>query len=177
MTPERHNRGMQNMRLRVMRESDVPAVATLNSAAHPAVTDVGEEGIRELFSMCDVALVATDPGGDIVAFVLSLGPGHPYESENYRWFEGRGVQHQYVDRIVVAPRAKGTGVGTALYASVLERARERGAVEVTCEVNLDPPNPASIAFHERLGFRRLAEQDTKDGSIRVALMARGVWED
>ncbi len=168
---------MQNMRLRVMRESDIPAVAALNTAADPEVQDIGEDGLRALFGMCDVALVATDPAGEILAFVMSLGPGHPYASENYRWFEERGVRHQYIDRIVVSPRAKGTGLGSALYASVLERARERGALEVTCEVNLDPPNPTSIAFHERLGFRRLAEQDTRNGSVRVALMARGVWED
>jgi len=165
------------MRLRVMREADIPAVAALNSAADPEVNDVGEEGLHDLFGMCDVALVATDPAGEIVAFVMSLGPGHPYTSENYLWFEGRGVRHQYVDRIVVAPNAKGIGIGSALYASVLERARERGAVEVTCEVNVDPPNPSSIAFHERLGFRRLAERDARGGDVRVALMARGVWED
>lgn len=168
---------MPNMRLRVMREADIAAVAELNSAADPEVSDIGIEGIRGLFAMCDVALVATDPTGEIVAFVMSLGPGHPYSSENYRWFEGRGVRHQYIDRIVVSPRAKGTGIGSALYASVLERARERGAVEVTCEVNVSPLNASSLAFHERLGFRRLAEQDTRGGSVRVALMARGVWED
>jgi len=174
---KRQNVHMQNMRLRMMRESDLPAVAALNAAADPEVQDIGEDGLRDLLAMCDVALVATDASGEILAFVMSLGMGHPYASENYRWFEQRGVRHQYIDRIVVAPRAKGTGLGSALYASVLERARERGALEVTCEVNLDPPNPTSIAFHERLGFRRLAEQDTRGGTVRVALMARGVWED
>lgn len=167
---------MQNLRLRVMREADIPAVAAMNHAAFPDVTDIGEDGVRELLAMCDVALVATDLDGAPIAFLLSLGPGHPYASENYQWFERRGVSHQYIDRIVVSPRAKGTGVGRALYESVLERARERGALEVTCEVNLDPPNPSSVAFHERMGFRRLGEQDTKDGTVRVALMARGVWE-
>lgn len=166
---------MQNLRLRVMRDDDLPGVAALNKDAFPMVTDIGEDGLRELRAMCDVSLVATNPGGELIAFLLSLGPGQSYGSENYRWFEARGVRHQYIDRIVVAPSAKGTGVGTALYESVLERARERGAVEVTCEVNISPPNPGSIAFHERLGFRRLHEMDTKDGTIRVALLARPVW--
>ena len=47
---------------------------------------------------------------------------------------------------------------------------EAGHDRVVCEVNLDPPNPGSDAFHERLGFRVVDEQDT--GDKRVALMVR-----
>ncbi len=166
---------MQNLRLRVMRDADVPEVAELNRQAAPAVNDIGEEGIAQLRSMCDVQLVATDPAGKVIAFLLSLGSGHPYESENYRFFEERKHRHQYIDRIVVAPSAKGTGVGRALYESVIERARETGANEVTCEVNIDPPNPGSLAFHERLGFRRVADLDTKGGTVRVTLLALSVY--
>jgi len=158
-----------------MRDSDNPAVVALNNSAHPAVTMLTEEELSALFAMCDVALVATNRHHEISAFLLSLGQGQPYESENYRWFEKRGVRHQYIDRIVVAESAKGTGVGRAFYESVFERARERGANEVTAEVNLEPENPGSIAFHERLGFRQLAEQDTKGGTIKVALLARPVY--
>lgn len=165
---------MQNLRLRVMRESDVPAVTALNNAAEPAVNILEETAASALLAMCDVALVATDHDGTVLAFLLSLGGGQPYQSENYAWFESRGVHHQYIDRIVVAPGTKGTGIGRALYESVFERARERGATEVTAEVNVRPPNPGSIAFHERLGFRQLIEQDTKGGTVRVVLMSRDV---
>lgn len=161
--------------MRVMREADIPAVTELNNSAHPAITILTEEQLAELYSMCDVALVATNRDKQIIAFLLSLGQGQPYQSENYRWFEERGVRHQYIDRVVVAESAKGTGIGRALYESVFERARERGANEVTTEVSVFPPNPGPVAFHERLGFRQLAEQDTKGGTIRVALVARSVY--
>ncbi len=166
---------MVNLRLRVMRAPDLEAVTALNAEAAPAVNLLSAEEIATLFAMCDVALVATDRHRHIIAFLLSMGMGQPYESENYRWFESRGVRHQYIDRIVVGPPAKGTGVGRAMYESVFERARERGATEVTAEVNLNPPNPGSIAFHERLGFRLLGEQDTKGGTVRVALLSRPVY--
>jgi len=166
---------MQNFRLRVMRESDLPQVRELNDAAAPAVNLLSEEELAALFAMCDVRLVSTDRNHNLLAFMLSMGPGQPYTSENYRWFEDRGVRHQYIDRIVVSPLAKGTGIGRALYESVFERARERGANEVTAEVNVRPMNPGSIAFHERLGFRQLAEQETRDGSVRVSLLARPVY--
>ncbi|PKQ26562.1 MAG: GNAT family N-acetyltransferase [Actinobacteria bacterium HGW-Actinobacteria-4] len=166
---------MQNLRMRVMRESDAAAIAALNETAIPAVNSLTEQDVLALLEMCDVAVVATNKEQQILAFLLSLCGGMPYESENYRWFEDRGVRHQYIDRIVVAPGARGTGVGRALYESVFERAREKGANDVTCEVNIDPPNPGSLAFHDRLGFRRLGEQDTKGGTVRVALLARSVY--
>jgi predicted GNAT superfamily acetyltransferase len=166
---------MQNFRLRVMRETDLPQVREVNDAAAPAINPLSEHDLADLFSMCDVRLVATDRNHRLLAFLLSMGSGQPYSSENYRYFEDRGIRHQYIDRIVVAPPAKGTGIGRALYESVFERARERGASEVTAEVNIRPLNPGSIAFHERLGFRQLAEQDTRDGTVRVSLLARSVY--
>jgi len=166
---------MQNLRLRVMRESDVLAVTALNNAAAPAVNALGEPDVTALLAMCDVALVATDREGTVLAFLLSLGGGQPYESENYAWFEARGVRHQYIDRIVVGSGAKGTGIGRALYESVFERARERGATEINAEVNVRPANPGSIAFHEQLGFRQLAEQETKGGTVRVVMLSRDVY--
>jgi predicted GNAT superfamily acetyltransferase len=45
---------------------------------------------------------------------------------------------------------------------------------VTCEVNLDPPNPRSLAFHERLGFREVGRQATKGGAFTVVLLAAAV---
>jgi hypothetical protein len=158
-----------------MRQSDVTAVTELNNAASPAVNVLSEPEVHSLFTMCDVALVASDHKKNLLAFLLSLGGGQPYESENYSWFESRGGRHQYIDRIVVSPGAKGTGVGRAMYESVFERARERGASEITAEVNVNPPNPGSIAFHERLGFRQLIEKDTRGGTVRVALLARDVY--
>ena len=166
---------MQNLRLRVMRDDDLASIVALNAAAAPAVTVLSEEEMAALRGWCDVCLVALNRSGEIIAFLLSLGGGQPYESENYRWFEDRGVRHQYIDRIVVGESARGTGVGRAMYESVFERARERGATEVTAEVNLDPPNPRSMAFHERLGFRQLGEQVTKGGAITVALLSRPVY--
>jgi len=158
-----------------MRATDVPAVTALNNSAYPAVSILTEEEMASLFALCDISLVAINRDKKIAAFLLSINMGKPYESENYRWFEARGVRHQYIDRVVVSASAKGTGIGTALYESVFEHARQCGANEVTAEVNVRPPNPGSMAFHERLGFQRLAEQETKAGSIRVALLARSVY--
>jgi predicted GNAT superfamily acetyltransferase len=154
--------------------ADAPALAALNDAAVPAVNALGPSGLAAHLPACDIALVVDDlaaPGAGPLGFLLALAPGADYSSENYVWFSTHRPGSLYVDRIVVAPRAHGRGVGRALYAAVLHRARTLGLGEVTCEVNLDPPNPQSLAFHRRLGFAQIGEQSTKGGSVRVALLA------
>lgn len=157
------------MRLRDLTPLDLPAILLLNNAATPAVPTATE---AELAALCAsssfaVAAVADD---ELVGFVIGFAPGSDYASPNYRYFEDRGTDHLYVDRIVVAESARGMRIGQTLYERVVALALEQGRVEVTCEVNLDPPNPGSLAFHERLGFREVARQQT--GYATVALLAR-----
>ena len=76
--------------------------------------------------------------------------------------------------VAVSPDSQGSGVGRRLYDAVVEHARAAGATEVTCEVNLDPPNPDSQAFHAALGFVEVGRQWTHGGTTRVQLLARPV---
>ena len=163
---------MTPVRVRDLNDSDLAQVAALNAGAVPAVNDLTDGHLRDVIALCDLAIVGVDERDRVVAFLLSLAPGQPYASQNYQWFESREQSHQYIDRVVVAPQAHGTGVGRALYEHVFARARERGVDQVTCEVNTDPPNPQSLAFHERLGFKRLSEQTTRGGEVTVAMLAR-----
>jgi predicted GNAT superfamily acetyltransferase len=82
----------------------------------------------------------------------------------------------YVDRIAVDPVARKLGIGRALYKAVFDQAISDGQTGVTCEVNLKPPNPESMAFHSKLGFRPVGEQDTDNGAKRVCLLAKNLLE-
>lgn len=164
---------MRDLTLRPVTAADLVALAGLNDAAAPAVNALGLDGLTAHVPVCELALVA-ESDGELLGFLLAVAPGAEYASENYRWFSAHVPGSLYVDRIVVAPTAHGRGVGRALYEAVDGRARELGLDVVTCEVNLEPPNPQSLAFHERLGFRRLGEQATKGGAVVVALLARDV---
>jgi len=161
------------VKLRPIDPDDVPAVVLINDAAYPAVPITSEAEIDELLAHAGFSFVAIDEDEDdeVVAFLIGLKPGAAYASENYRYFESRGGDYLYVDRIVVAEHARGQRVGQLLYDAVFELARAEGASEVTCEVNLDPPNPGSLAFHARLGFERVGQQQTKGGATTVALLA------
>lgn len=159
--------------LRPLVPDDAPALVALNDAAHPAVPITGLDEMRGLVAIAAFAR-GLEVEGELVGFVIAIAPGAAYASENYRWFESRGVEHLYVDRIVVAAAQRGRGLGPVLYDAVFDEARRRGAGEVTCEVNIDPPNPGSLAFHSRIGFRQLGSQPTKGGTVTVALLAAPV---
>jgi predicted GNAT superfamily acetyltransferase len=157
--------------VRPLESYDLPAVVAMNNAAVPAVPPTTREEIARLVVVAGLAVVAEVEPGRPVGFLLAMDPGVGYESENYRWFSERGDSFVYVDRIVVADGQRGSGIGRALYDAAFARAAELGRAEVTCEVNVRPPNPSSLAFHARLGFEKLGEQETKGGAYRVALLA------
>ena len=162
------------MPLRPVTSADLPRIVELNDAAAPAVPITAPADMERLLGLSSLALAAVGADGDVHGFVIALDPGSAYDSENYRFFEHRSTAHVYVDRIVVDSAARGSGLGRLLYDAVFERARSTGRAEVTCEVNLEPPNPESLAFHSRLGFAKVAEQSTKGGTVRVALLAAPV---
>lgn len=159
--------------IRPLTAEDAPALVVLNDAAHPAVPITSVDEMRALLALGSLTL-GLERDGRLVGFVIAMTPGSEYESENYRWFEAREVGHVYVDRIVVAESERGRGLGPMLYDAVFAEARRLGHPEVTCEVNLDPPNPGSLAFHGRLGFVQIGTQATKGGTVTVALMAAPV---
>lgn len=152
--------------------ADLAAVVAINDGAHPAVPITPPDELAELIAMSRLALVVDD--GEPAGFVVALSPGLAYASENYGWFSARSGDFLYVDRIVLAPRRQGQGIGPRLYDAVEEAARADGASEITCEVNVRPANPGSLAFHARLGFVEVGRQETKGGSTEVALLARPV---
>ncbi len=164
-------------RLRPVADEDLPALAAINAAEVPRLGPLTDEQLRDHAARCDLALVAEVAPADgqppvVAGFVLAMAPGHDYTSPNYRFFEARGTDHLYVDRIAVAPAYRRRGLARALSDAVLDRARRDGRAEVTCEVNVRPPNEGSLRFHTSQGFVEVGQQDT--GALRVALLARPV---
>lgn len=156
--------------LRELSESDLENVVEINNAGYPAVPLVTLEEIRSLYELSSYRMAALNDKGEIVGFALAMNPGADYDSENYVFFEGRFENHLYIDRIVFADSARGLGLGTALYEHLFDFARTQGRTAVTCEVNLEPPNPGSLRFHRRFGFEDVDTQATKGGAVVVQLL-------
>lgn len=158
------------MRIRELIAADHEPVLRLNNAALPAVSELDADSLSALVAMADLVLVAEDDG-QVIGFAVVLAPGADYASDNYRWFTERYADFRYLDRIVVAPAWRGTGLGTRLHAAVAEHARTAGAAWVTLEVNLEPPNPGSLRFHRRLEFEQVDTFRGASGKL-VSMMVR-----
>ncbi len=109
----------------------------------------------------DAALIAFDQGAD-------------YDSPNFLWFRGRHDRFVYIDRVVVSPEARSRGLARTLYADLFAAARTAGHSRVCCEVNVAPPNPASDAFHEALGFVETGRANLSDRAKTVRYLERRV---
>ena len=154
--------------LRDFRPGDIDAVLELNESVVPAVNSLLRDEMAWFAKHAAYFRVAADKD-DIGAFLVGLREGSDYASPNYRWFATHYERFAYVDRVAVAPRARRSGLASTLYDDFA--ARMRTAVPVlTCEVNLRPPNAASMQFHERRGFRRVGRQETEGGEKEVALL-------
>ena len=57
---------------------------------------------------------------------------------------------------------------------MIEFAKRTNVSPLTCEFDLDPPNPASVAFHKRQVFCEVGTQWLHDGKKKVSLQARTI---
>ena len=149
--------------------ADVDAVLALNAACVPHVGAGDGVRLADLVAQAAFAALVRDESG-VAGFVLALPPTARYGSPNFGWFCERYDRFLYVDRIAVAERCRSRGLGRRLYEAVFAAARQRGDALVACEVNLVPSNPDSLAFHERLGFRRVGELRHRVGEYEVAML-------
>jgi hypothetical protein len=128
------------------------------------------EDYREIAGWAHRVLLA-ELDGQPCGFVILIRPGSVYPSDNYAWFEAKFDHHLYVDRIAVSKTARGAGAGRALYEEALRMAERLGERRLTAEVNEQPPNPKSMAFHKALGFRYLHSRMSRHGKM-VAMLER-----
>ena len=71
--------------------------------------------------------------------------------------------------VYVAPEARGRGIGNRLLSTLISSTEQAGVW--TINAGVFPENTASLALHERHGFRVLGRQE------RIGRTAAGVWRD
>lgn len=152
--------------------ADLAEILAINNAATPNVNALDAEPWAWLTAHATYHRIAVDAEG-IAGVILCVPAGLPYWSDNYKWFTARFSDFLYLDRVVVAERARNRGVGTALYADLHATVAGRWP-RVTLEVNLRPPNPGSQRFHERLGYQPVGVRESEGGAYAVQMYERAV---
>jgi len=160
-------------RIRPAIAADFPAILALNAALVHFLSPLDAARLQALHAQAAYHRVAEIDGG-VVAFLLAFREGAAYDSPNYLWFAQRYSEFLYIDRIVVDPEQQGRGLGARLYDDLFAYAQIAGIATVTCEFDLDPPNPGSQKFHARFGFREVGTQWLAGGKKQVSLQARAV---
>jgi predicted GNAT superfamily acetyltransferase len=144
------------------------ALLALNNAHALALSWLEPERLSRLVAEAFVARRV----GVADALLLAFDQDADYDSVNFLWFRERFDRFVYVDRVVVADAARGRGLARRLYDDLFAAARAAGHARIVCEVNSDPPNPASDAFHAARGFAPVGTAQIHGGEKTVTYLER-----
>ncbi len=156
------------MFIRPVVPADLKEIRMLNESVLPHVNSIPLSDFEEFLEVASFFL-AIEEEGELAGFVIVLGPGANYESENYEYFTQHYSSFDYVDRIVIKDSFRGKGLGSRLYEYLFEHSNEE---RITCEVNIRPPNPKSIQFHQMLDFDEVYQHYSEGGKKYVSLMVK-----
>ena len=145
-----------------------PEILALNAESVRFLSPLSAQQLEHLHAQAAYHKVIVERQ-HVLAFLLAFAPGSPYESVNYQWFDTRYADFLYVDRVVVSRAARGNGLASLLYRDLFQTALAKGFRQVVCEFDIQPPNPASEAFHRRFGFTEVGTQPVAGGAKLVSL--------
>lgn len=148
--------------------ADFEEILRLNEESVHFLSPMSRERLEHLDEESELNKVLVKDGR-VVAFCLAFREGADYDSVNYLWFAAHYPEFLYVDRVVVDINKQSYGFGSLLYKDVFKHAGETGVPIVTAEIDIAPPNPVSLKFHEKFGFHEVGRQEVAGGTKIVSL--------
>ncbi len=153
---------------REVTRADRPALLRLNHASVVELSELDEQRLGYILALAHSSLVV-ESGHEVVAFAIAVAPGADYDSANYAWLSERFERFLYLDRIAVDARFRRHGIGAHIYDAMEASAAPFG--RMVCDVNIEPPNEASLAFHAARGYEQVGR--LQHGSVKtVALLSK-----
>jgi len=149
--------------LQRLRPADHDAVLSLNERHEHLTAPMDVDRLLHLDTVGTVEVFRH--AGRFAGFVVTMASGSSYGGENFGWFAERYDAFTYLDRIVVHEDARRLGLAGRVYDAV----EARTAPLLALEVNVDPPNEASLAFHAGRGFERVGEREFAGHTVAMLL--------
>lgn len=146
---------------RVIDVADHAALLALNNAHAIELSWLDADAFARLLGQAMHARTC----GHHDALLIALDQDAQYANPNFAWLAQRYRGFLYIDRVVVAAHARGRGLAGMLYRDLIDTARRLGHQRLVCEINRDPPNPASETFHRGMGFVPVGESTLANGKI------------
>jgi predicted GNAT superfamily acetyltransferase len=139
---------------------DATFVLSLNNTNAEETSVLDESSLKMLL---DMAFYARGINSGGTAFLIALEHSAAYVNPNFLWFKTALQSFVYIDRIIVSISARGQGIARVLYEDLFAAAKRGGHDRVVCEVNIEPPNPVSEAFHLAMGFEAIGQATIHNG--------------
>ena len=156
--------------VRDVREHELDSVLALNNAAGPSILPLDAARLRRFYDNADYFRVA-ERDGSLAGFLVGFGSRRGHDSSNFAWFAERYPEFMYIDRVVVASRRRGGGVGRTMYADVQGYAELRYPV-LACEVFVEHDSDTARIFHGSFGFREVGQRVLVRNGMRAAMLMK-----
>ena len=160
-------------KIRLLASTDRAAVLRLNAENRPALAALEAADLDQLLEYDGHHIVAVDLTGELVGFLLSFPRESLYDDSEINELRQRVREpFYYICQVAIASTHRGRRIGRTFYDALAGVALARGAHLLCCDVNLAPPNPASLAFHDHLGFERIGTGTASNGFLIAFLTKR-----
>ena len=158
--------------IRPLTPSDYEEILRINAESQPGVAHLDRTELERLVRLQNEHVVMEGPKGRLVGYLLAFPSDTPYDGEEFLLLTKTSLSpFIYIDQVAVGAAERRTGAASSLYQATEAAAERRGIRELSCEVNLNPPNPGSLAFHRSKGFNQTSVMETQDGRT-VAVMSK-----
>ena len=123
----------------------------LNKKASPAPLQLSEADFAERCNSCVLHLQEIR-NERLQAFALGMSSRIPLADFSLQWFLTRFEDFLFLERIVVEPSLRRSGIGSALLERAVQWGREAGLSSLYCQVHDRPVNRDAHAFVLARGF-------------------------
>jgi predicted GNAT superfamily acetyltransferase len=152
---------ISDFQYRIATQSEFPAILALNCQSEHFLSPLDLSKLSRISSEAAVFQVVTS-GAQVAGFLLVFAPQADYNNSNFLWFKTRYENFLYIDRIVTSKDFRGCHLATNFYNQLEKYAIAHGIPRLACEINIDPPNPVSMRFHQKQGFAEVGRHWIED---------------